>query len=47
MVESRNTSEGEIKIRLFIASILGLTGRGSCQLSTVNCQLKIKYRGRV
>jgi len=31
--------EGEIKTRLFIASILFLPGRGSCQLSTVNCQL--------
>ncbi|MCC3429748.1 MAG: hypothetical protein JGK01_09385 [Microcoleus sp. PH2017_03_ELD_O_A] len=44
MVESRNTSEGEIKIRLFITRILGLKGRGrspsvNCQLSTVNCQL--------
>ncbi|WP_293146225.1 MULTISPECIES: hypothetical protein [unclassified Microcoleus] len=34
--------EGEIKIRLFITSILFLLGRGSsqtvnCQLSTVNC----------
>ncbi|MCC3430965.1 MAG: hypothetical protein JGK08_13285, partial [Microcoleus sp. PH2017_04_SCI_O_A] len=30
---------GEIKIRLFITPILFLPGRGSCQLSTVNCQL--------
>ncbi|WP_293338126.1 hypothetical protein [Microcoleus sp. CAWBG58] len=37
-------SLGEIKIRLFVTPILGLTRRGSsqtvnCQLSTVNCQL--------
>ncbi|WP_293156446.1 MULTISPECIES: hypothetical protein [unclassified Microcoleus] len=36
--------EEEIKIRLFITSILFLLGRGrspmvNCQLSTVNCQL--------
>ena len=31
--------EGEIKIRLYIASILFLPGRGSCKLSTINCQL--------
>ncbi|WP_293342979.1 hypothetical protein [Microcoleus sp. CAWBG58] len=29
----------EIKIRLFITPILGLPGRGCCQLLIVNCQL--------
>ncbi|PSB39707.1 hypothetical protein C7B69_01765 [filamentous cyanobacterium Phorm 46] len=35
------TFEGKIKIRLFIASILGLllSSAVNCQLSTVNCQL--------
>ncbi|WP_293147873.1 hypothetical protein [Microcoleus sp. bin48.metabat.b7b8b9.023] len=36
--------EGDIKVRLFITSILFFLGRGcsqtvNCQLSTVNCQL--------
>ncbi|WP_293146888.1 MULTISPECIES: hypothetical protein [unclassified Microcoleus] len=29
----------EIKRRGFITPILGIPGRGCCQLSTVNCQL--------
>ena len=42
LVESRNTSQGEIKIRLFITPILFLLGRGRSQtvtgqLSQVNC----------